>query len=173
VATQNPVEFEGTYPLPEAQVDRFLFKLLVDHLSSDAERDVLLRQDRGLDVTDLTAAGLSPVVDADAVLDLRAQVVNVRVDDSVAAYMVAINRATRTMPEVHTGASVRGALGLMKGAKVTAAFAGRDFVVPDDVKYVAPAVLRHRILLKPEAELDGVRPDDVLERILTSVPVPR
>ncbi|MBV9546353.1 MAG: AAA family ATPase [Chloroflexi bacterium] len=173
VATQNPIEFEGTYPLPEAQMDRFVFKLLVDHLSGEAERDVVLRHDRGLDVTDLAGAGLAPLVDADGVLELRAQVARVRVDVSVAGYMVAINRATRTLPEVENGASVRGALGLLNGAKVTAAFADRNFVVPDDVKYVAPAVLRHRIVLKPEAELDGVRPDDVIDRILTSVPVPR
>jgi MoxR-like ATPase len=173
IATQNPVEFEGTYPLPEAQLDRFLFKVLVDYGSAGAERGIVDRHHAGLQVTDLAAAGLSPVVDSQGVLDLRAQVASTRVDDSVAEYLVAIGRATRTMPEVQYGASVRGALGLLHASKASAAFGGRDYVTPDDVKSIAGAVLRHRIVLKPEAELDGVRPDDVVQRILGSVPVPR
>ena len=173
VATQNPVEFEGTYPLPEAQVDRFLFKVLVDYGSADAERGVVERHHAGLQVTSLSSAGLSPLVDVAAVLDLRSQVLTVKVDSSVADYLVAIGRATRTMPEVQYGASVRGALGLLHASKVIAAFDGRDYVVPDDVKAIAAPVLRHRIVLKPEAELDGVSPDDVIARILGSVAVPR
>jgi len=105
--------------------------------------------------------------------NLRDQVAGVKVDATVADYLVAIGRASRGMPEVQYGASVRGALGLLHASKVLAAFAGRDFVTPDDVKSVAAPVLRHRILLKPEAELDGLRPDDVIQRILSSVPVPR
>jgi MoxR-like ATPase len=173
VATQNPVEFEGTYPLPEAQLDRFLFKVLVDHISAEAERQVVLRHHGGLQVTDLVAAGVEPFIDPLGVLDVRAQVAAVQVDQSVSEYLVAIGRATRTTPEVQYGASVRGALGLLNGGKAVAAFAGRDYVTPDDVKAVAAPVLRHRIVLKPEAELDGLRPDDVVQRILTSVPVPR
>jgi MoxR-like ATPase len=173
VATQNPIEFEGTYALPEAQVDRFLFKVLVEYGSAQAERGVVQRHHAGLQVTDLIAAGLEPVVDVASVLDLRAQVQAVKVDDAVADYMVAVGRATRQMPEVQYGASVRGALGLLHASKAIAAFAGRDFVVPDDVKAVAQPVLRHRIVLKPEAELDGLRSDDVIQRILGSVPVPR
>jgi len=173
VATQNPVEFEGTYPLPEAQLDRFLFKVLVDHGSVEAEREVVLRHHAGLQVTDLAAAGLEPMVDPATVLDVRAQVGGVQVDQSVADYVVAIGRATRGTPEVQYGASVRGALGLLRASKAIAAFGGRDYVTPDDVKTVAPPVLRHRIVLKPEAELDGLRSDDVVQRILTSVPVPR
>jgi MoxR-like ATPase len=107
------------------------------------------------------------------VLDLRAQVATTKVDESVADYIVAIGRATRGMPEVQYGASVRGALGLLHASKAIAAFAAREYVTPDDVKAVAPPVLRHRIVLKPEAELDGLRPDDVIQRILGSVPVPR
>jgi MoxR-like ATPase len=173
VATQNPVEFEGTYPLPEAQLDRFLFKALLDYGSAGAERGVIQRHHAGLDVTDLAAAGLTPVVSTADVLELRAQVAQVKVDESVADYLVAIGRASRGMPEVQYGASVRGALGLLNASKAVAACAGRDFVTPDDVKSVAAPVLRHRIILKPEAELDGVRPDDVILRILTSLPVPR
>ena len=103
-------------------------------------------------------------------LDLRAQVATVKVDDSVAEYLVAIGRATRSMPEVQYGASVRGALGLLHASKAMAAFGGRDYVTPDDVKAVAAPVLRHRVILKPEAELDGLRPDDVIQRILGLCP---
>jgi len=173
VATQNPVEFEGTYPLPEAQLDRFLFKVVLGYGSAEAERGVVERHHAGLQVTDLAAAGLTPVVNVPGLLDLRAQVAQVKVDDSVADYLVAVGRASRGMPEVQYGASVRGALGLLHASKATAAFAGRDYVTPDDVKSVAAPVLRHRIILKPEAELDGLRPDDIVARILSSVPVPR
>lgn len=173
VATQNPVEFEGTYPLPEAQLDRFVFKVLVDHGSAEAERGIVQRHHAGLQVTDLATAGLQPLVDEAEVLELRAQVFTTKVDESVADYLVAIGRATRAMPEVQYGASVRGALGLLHASKAMAAFAGRDYVTPDDVKAVAAPVLRHRIVLKPEAELDGLRPDDVIQRILSTVPVPR
>src|SRR5947209_7722168 len=173
VATQNPVEFEGTYPLPEAQLDRFLFKLLVEYGTASAERGIVERHHAGLQVTDLAAAGLAPIVDSPGLLDLRGQVAAVKLDDSVAEYLVAIGRATRAMPEVQYGASVRGALGMLHASKAAAAFAGRDFVTPDDIKAIAPAVLRHRIVLKPEAELDGLRPDDIIHRILSSVPVPR
>jgi MoxR-like ATPase len=173
VATQNPVEFEGTYPLPEAQLDRFLFKVLVEHGSAEAEREVVLRHHAGLQVTDLAAAGLEPLLDPATVLDVRAQVADVQVDQSVTDYVVAIGRATRGTPEVQYGASVRGALGLLHASKAIAAFGGRDYVTPDDVKTVAAPVLRHRIVLKPEAELDGLRSDDVVQRVLTAVPVPR
>ena len=173
LATQNPLEMEGTYPLPEAQLDRFLFKISVEYASSEAERDIVLRHHRGFRPTDLEAAGVEPVVDLAGVLDLRAQVAAVRVDDSVAEYAVALARATRTAPEAQYGASVRGAIGLVAASKAVAAFAGRAFVTPDDVKSVAAAVLRHRVVLKAEAELDGVRPDDLVARILANVPVPR
>jgi MoxR-like ATPase len=173
VATQNPVEFEGTYPLPEAQLDRFLFKLVVDYGSAEAERGIVQRHHAGLQVTDLSAAGVSPVADVGTLLDLRSQIAMTKVDDSVADYLVSIGRASRSMPEVQYGASVRGALGLLHASKAIAAFAGRDYVTPDDVKSVAAPVLRHRVMLKPEAELDGLHPDDIIHRILESVPVPR
>ncbi len=173
VATQNPVEFEGTYPLPEAQLDRFLFKVLVGYGSAAAERGIVERHHAGLQVTDLTTAGVAPIVDSAGLLHLRRQVAEVKVDDSVAEYLVGIGRATRTMAEVQYGASVRGALGMLHASKAVATFAERDYVIPDDVKSVAAAVLRHRIVLKPEAELDGVTADDVVQRILGSLSVPR
>jgi MoxR-like ATPase len=134
---------------------------------------VVQRHHAGLQVTDLASAGVLPVVDIATVMDLRGQVQATKVDDSVADYLVALGRASRTMPEVQYGASVRGALGLLHASKAAAAFAGRDYVTPDDVKAVAAPVLRHRVILKPEAELDGLRPDDVIQRILGTVPVPR
>ncbi len=173
VATQNPVEFEGTYPLPEAQLDRFLFKLLVGYASPEAERDIVLLHHHGFALDRLADAGVSPLVDAPGVLALRRQVEAVSVDATVVDYLVAIERATRSAPEAQYGASVRGAIGLLRGAKAVAAFSGREYVTPDDVKTVAPPVLRHRLLLRPEAELDGVTPDDVITRILGTVPVPR
>jgi MoxR-like ATPase len=114
-----------------------------------------------------------PFTDIQTVIDVREQVNGTKVDDSVAEYLVQIGRASRSMPEVQYGASVRGALGLLHASKAAAAFADRDFVTPDDVKAVAAPVLRHRIMLKPEAELDGLRPDDVVRRILETLPVPR
>ena len=194
VATQNPIEFEGTYPLPEAQLDRFLFKLLVGYASAEAEREIVLLHHRGFAPDDLVGAGagkshggvvdtagvrrtrdigVTPLVDEAGVLALRGQVEAVTLETSVLDYLVAVERATRSAPEAQYGSSVRGALGLMRGAKAVAAFAGRDYVTPDDVKQVAPSVLRHRLVLRPEAELDGVTPDDVITRILGSVPVPR
>jgi MoxR-like ATPase len=173
VATQNPIEFEGTYPLPEAQVDRFLFKLLVSHGSAEAERSILRLHHGGFSMADLEGAGIAPLVDPAGILDLRRQVHAVQVHDSVAGYIVEVERATRTAPEAQYGASVRGAIGLMSAGQALAAFAGRDYVAPDDVKAAAAAVLRHRLVLKPEAELDGVQPDDVIGRILATLPVPR
>ena len=173
VATQNPVEFEGTYPLPEAQLDRFLFKLDVGYASAGAEREIVLLHHRGFRTGDLQAAGVAPVLDETGLLDLRRQVEAVRLDDDLATYIVEIERATRSAPEAQFGSSVRGAIGIMRGSKALAAFAGREFVTPDDVKATASAVLRHRLVLRPEAELDGVTPDDVLRRILGNVPVPR
>jgi MoxR-like ATPase len=173
VATQNPVEFEGTYPLPEAQLDRFLFKVLLEHGSAEAEQAIVLRHHAGFDPTDLRAAGLEPLLDEQGVLDLRSQVATVRVDDSVAEYLVGLARATRLAADVQYGTSVRGAIGLLRAAKAHAAFDARDYVTPDDIKAVAAPVLRHRVVLKPEAELDGLRPDDVISRVLASVAVPR
>ncbi len=173
VATQNPVEYEGTYPLPEAQLDRFLFKLQVAYPSFEQEQEVLARHDRGLDPHDIAAAGIRPVAGAADLARARAQVEALRVEAPVLAYLVALVRATRDSPSVTLGVSPRGATALLHAAKAWAWLAGRDFVTPDEVKAVVKPTLRHRLLVRPELELEGATADGVLDGILASVPVPR
>jgi MoxR-like ATPase len=173
VATQNPVEHEGTYPLPEAQLDRFLFKLAVPYPSAAEESAVLARHDAGLDPHDLTAAGVRPVADAADLARARAEVASLRVAEPVRDYVVALARATREAPAVSLGVSTRGAAMLLHAAKAWAWMCGRSFVTPDDVKAMARPTFRHRIVLRPEVELEGADPDGVLDGLLGSVPVPR
>jgi MoxR-like ATPase len=173
IATQNPVEYEGTYPLPEAQLDRFLFKLQVGYPTAEQEQEVLLRHDRGLDLHDLASSGLRPVASAADLAEGRRQVEALQVEDPVLAYVVAIVRATRESPSLALGVSPRGGASLLKAAKAWAWMAGRDFVTPDEVKAVALPALRHRLLLRPELLLEGVTPDGVLNSILATVPAPR
>jgi MoxR-like ATPase len=173
LATQNPVEYEGTYPLPEAQLDRFLFKLSVPYPSEGAEREVLARVQGGLDPHNLASVGVGPVAGAGALALARAEVAAIRTDPVVQAYIVDLARATRVSPSVSLGVSTRGALMLMKAAKAWAWLSGRDFVTPDEVQAVARPALRHRLRLRPEAELEGVTADAVLDGILATVPVPR
>jgi MoxR-like ATPase len=173
VATQNPIEYEGTYPLPEAQLDRFLFKLVVAYPSADQEQEVLARHDRGLDPHDTAAAGVKPVATADDVAAARRQILDIRVDPAVLAYIVAIARATRTAGAVTLGVSPRGAAMVLHAAKAWAWLAGRQFVTPDEVKAVVKPCVRHRMQLKPELELEGTTVDGVLDGILATVPVPR
>jgi MoxR-like ATPase len=173
LATQNPIEYEGTYPLPEAQLDRFLFKLSVPYLSEQAEREVLTRTNAGLDPHDLATAGVRPVADARLLASARADVTRTRVDPVVQAYIVSLARATRATPSVALGVSTRGAVMLLKAAKAWAWLSGRDFVTPDDVQAVARPTLRHRVKIAAEAELEGVSADGVIEGVLASVPVPR
>jgi len=173
VATQNPVEHEGTYPLPEAQLDRFLFKLHVGYPSVDQEVEVLVRHDRGLDPHDLDAAGVRPVAGAADLAAARAQVDALTVEPPVLRYVVDIVRATRAAPAVSLGVSPRGATALLHAAKAWAWLAGRSFVTPDEVKAVAKPALRHRLQLRPEVELEGASADSVLDGILASVPAPR
>jgi len=173
VATQNPVEYEGTYPLPEAQLDRFLFKLLVDYPTAAQEQVVLARHDQGLDPHDLAATGLTAVAGADDLRAARAEVKAVRVEEPVLAYIVALARATRESPSLTLGVSPRGAAALLHAAKAWAWLAGRAFVTPDEVKAVAKPALRHRLLLRPELELEGVTADGVLDGVLAAVPAPR
>jgi MoxR-like ATPase len=173
VATQNPIEYEGTYPLPEAQLDRFLFKLQVGYPTAEQEQEVLARHDRGLDPHDVAAAGVravATVADLDAA---RAEVAAVRVEPPVLAYIVAVARATRSSPSVSLGASPRGAAMVLHAAKAWAWLVGRTFVTPDEVKAVVKPCLRHRLLVRPELELEGTTVDSVLDGILSSVPVPR
>jgi MoxR-like ATPase len=173
VATQNPIEYEGTYPLPEAQLDRFLFKLDVTYPSADQEQEVLARHDRGLDPHDTTTAGLRQVAGAADLAAAREQIQAIRVDAAVLGYIVALARATRTASSVTLGVSPRGAAMVLHAAKSWAWLAGRTFVTPDEVKAVVKPCLRHRIKLRPELELEGTTVDGVLDGVLASVPVPR
>jgi len=173
VATQNPIEYEGTYPLPEAQLDRFLVKLDVGTPEAAQECDLLRRVQKGFDSRDIAAAGVVPAVDRAALDAARSEIAAIRVGDEVIGYIVAICGATRTSPDLTLGASPRGAIGLLLGARVMAAFHGRDYVIPDDVRNIAIPVLRHRLLRRPEAELQGVTEVAAVERALARVPVPR
>ncbi len=173
VATQNPVEYEGTYPLPEAQLDRFLFKLQVGYPSFEQEQEVLARHDRGLNPHDIAAAGVRPVASAADLAAARVEIGHIRVEAPVLAYMVALVRATRESPSLGLGVSPRGATALLHGAKAWAWLAGRDYVTPDEVKAIVKPALRHRVQLRPELELEGVNADSVLDGILATVPVPR
>jgi len=172
-ATQNPVEYEGTYPLPEAQLDRFLLKLTVPLPEREAEVRVLQAHDAGFDPRDLRAAGLRPVAGPVELAAGRAAVRAVSVAPEVLGYIVDVCRATRSSPSLQLGASPRGATALLGTAKAWAWLSGRDYVTPDDVKALARPTLRHRVSLRPEAELEGVTADGVLDSVLTSVPVPR
>ena len=173
VATQNPVEYEGTYPLPEAQLDRFLLKVLVGYPTAEEEAAVLERHDRGLDPHDLASVGVHAVATAADLATARALVAEVTVDERVRDYIVAVVRATRESPSVSLGASPRGATMMLWAAKAWAWLAGKPFVTPDEVKAVALPTLRHRIQLRAEVELEGGSPDGVLAGVLASVPVPR
>ncbi|HEX5165418.1 MAG TPA: MoxR family ATPase [Thermomicrobiales bacterium] len=173
VATQNPIEYEGTYPLPEAQLDRFFFKLLVDHPDAEVEQAILARYHHGFDARQLDALQLEPVIDEPTLASLRAGWQAVAVEPGVMTYITSIIRATRASADVLLGASPRAGIALLLGSKVLAALSGREYVLPDDVKRLALPVLRHRILLKPEAELEALTPDQVIQRLLAGVEVPR
>jgi len=173
VATQNPIEYEGTYPLPEAQLDRFFFKLEVSSLDVAAEAQLLRRVDEGFDPHDLRAAGVAASIDSNAIDVARREVAAVRVADSVLEYVARIVASTRASPDLSLGASPRGSIALLQAAKVTAAIHGRDYVVPDDVKDVCIPALRHRMIRRPEAEIQGVTEVSAVERAVGRVPVPR
>ena len=172
-ATQNPIDFEGTYPLPEAQQDRFLMKVLVDYPDAEAEGDVLRRHHGGFKPQSLEAAGIQPVVDANDLAAMQAQVQNTTVDEKVFSYIYETVKATRTSNDLLVGASPRAGIALLNCSKALAALRGRDFVIPDDVKELALPVLRHRVLLRPEAEVEGYNADRVLNAILNAQIVPR
>jgi MoxR-like ATPase len=171
-ATQNPVEYEGTYPLPEAQLDRFLLKLAVSLPERDEEIGMLNRHAAGFNPRDLVTAGIRPVAGTAELSHAGDQVRRVTLAPEVAGYIVDLCRATRNSAALRLGASPRGATALLATSRAIAWLAGRDYVTPDDVKSVARPTLRHRLQLRPEAELDGATPDRVLEGVLASVPVP-
>ena len=173
VATQNPIEYEGTYPLPEAQLDRFFFKINVGYGPAEVEKDVLLRYHRGFDARRLDEVGLEPVLAGATLADVRKECQTITVGDDVVSYISSLVRASRSSQDVLLGASPRAGIALLLGSKALAAMQGRDYVLPDDVKRLARPVLRHRLLLKPEAEIGGLSPDLVAQKLLSSVEVPR
>ncbi|MFF3416475.1 AAA family ATPase [Streptomyces sp. NPDC002698] len=172
-ATQNPVEYEGTYPLPEAQLDRFLLKLTIPLPSRQDEIDVLTRHSEGFNPRDLRAAGLRPVAGPADLEAARAAVAKTAVSPEITGYVVDLCRATRESPSLTLGVSPRGATALLATARAWAWLTGRDYVIPDDVKALALPTLRHRVRLRPEAEMEGVTADSVINAILAHVPVPR
>jgi len=167
LATQNPIELEGTFPLPEAQIDRFLMRVALGYPSKEDENAILLRYERE-DPLDT----LQPVFQAEELLAMQQQVRSVLVEESVREYVVDVVRATREHAAVELGASPRGALALYRTAQALAAVRGRGFVIPDDVKYLAPPVLTHRIIISPQTRLRGRRPEEVMAEIVDTVPVP-
>jgi len=173
VATQNPVEYEGTYPLPEAQLDRFFLKLEVPIPPGAAEAEMLRRFDRGFDPHDLAAAGIAPVVSQAALDAARAESAAITVSDAIVAYIGQIVAATRTSPDLTLGASPRGAIALLLGGKAMAALRGRDYVAPEDVKDICVPALRHRLMRRPEAEIQGISEVSAVERAVNRVPIPR
>jgi len=173
LATENPIEYEGTYPLPEAQLDRFLLKILLPYPSAADEHQVVARWDAGFNARRLDQVEIQALPDADAISRCRAEVRNMRMEAGVQRYVVDVVRRTRDHPAVHYGASPRAAVALLLCAKALAAILDRDFPIPDDVRDIARPVLRHRLTLRAEAELDGATPDSVISDILQSAEVPR
>ncbi|HEY0389323.1 MAG TPA: MoxR family ATPase [Gaiellales bacterium] len=172
-ATENPIEFEGTYPLPEAQLDRFLFKLLVAYPDAESEREILRRHQGGFRSRELGAIDVPVMLDSAELPALREQAAAVGVAPDVLGYIVAIAQWLRSSEDVSFGPSPRGSIGLVLSARVMAASRGAAFVTPDDVQALARAVMRHRIVLSADAELSGRRPDDVVDAAIEAVPVPR
>ena len=173
LATQNPVEYEGTYPLPEAQQDRFLFKVLLGYPVAEHELEMLARWDSGIELRDPEKAGVEPRLDGPAVEAVRSQAAAVRVDEGIRRYIVELAAASRVAPELALGASPRAEVLLMQAAKAAAAFEDREFVTPDDVKALLPHAFRHRLILRPEAEVAGQTADSVLAEIAAQVTPPR
>jgi MoxR-like ATPase len=172
-ATQNPIDFEGTYPLPEAQQDRFLLKVIVNYPTPEEERDVLRRHHEGFKPQSLEASGIQAVVTAQQLADMREEVRKSTVEDKVFDYILAIVAATRSSQDLAVGASPRAGIALLNCSKAVAALRGRDFVIPDDVKELALPVLRHRVILRPEAEIEGLTVDRVVGSLVESQVVPR
>ena len=173
LATQNPVEYEGTYPLPEAQLDRFLFKVLVSYAPLEAELEVLRRYHTGFDAHNLATTDIQPVLAPDEMPALRAQMQQVQVEEGILNYIANIGVASRNSNDLTLGGGPRATIALLQAGKAWAATQGRDYVVPDDIKALVLPIFRHRIILKPEAEIEGMNPDTVMKRILAKVEVPR
>ncbi|MEK7422785.1 MAG: MoxR family ATPase [Actinomycetota bacterium] len=173
IATQNPIEYEGTYPLPEAQLDRFLFKLQVQYPSVEQELAMVAMHDAGMDPHDIHGAGVRAVASGVDLANARAEIRAIRVDPVVQQYIVDLCRATRESPALQLGVSPRGTTWLLRAAKSWAWLSGRSFVTPDEVKAVSKPCLRHRIMVRPELEIEGTLADNVLDGLLATVPAPR
>ena len=173
LATENPIEYEGTYPLPEAQLDRFLLKILIDYPQEEDEQRIVANWDSGFNSRRLDQVQLETLADADAISRCRREVSEARMEPGVQRYAVDLVRRTRSHPSIHYGASPRASVALLLCSKALASIRNRDFVTPDDVRDVARPVLRHRLTLRAEAELDGATPDTVINDILRSAEVPR
>ncbi|MCL4869758.1 MAG: MoxR family ATPase [Anaerolineae bacterium] len=173
IATQNPIEYEGTYPLPEAQLDRFLFKVVVSYSPMADELEILRRYHHGFDAHNLAAANLQPILTAQQVVEARQLINQVVVEEGILNYIGQIVAASRQSPDLILGASTRAATHVLLAAKTLAALQGRNFVVPDDIKFVVTPIFRHRLILKPEVEIEGLDADAVIQRILGQVAVPR
>jgi len=172
-ATQNPIEYEGTYPLPEAELDRFMFKTIVGYPAFETELGVLARYNAGFNSLRIEQAGVERVCDLETLISLRRTVSSVTAQESILDYIARLVRSTRENRALVLGASPRASIWLLLGSKAQAALSGRGFVIPDDVKALAAPVLRHRLILRPEAEIEGVTPDRVVESTLAEVEVPR
>ena len=173
LATENPIEYEGTYPLPEAQLDRFLLKILIDYPGQDEEAEIVARWDEGFNSHRLENVNILSLPDPASIQQCRAEVREMRVERGVQKYIVEIVRRSRTHPTILYGSSPRASVALLLCSKALAAIRGRDFVTPDDIRDVAPSVMRHRLSLRAEAELDGATTDAVISDILKTVEVPR
>ncbi|MBD2136620.1 MoxR family ATPase [Anabaena sp. FACHB-1237] len=173
IATQNPLEFEGTYPLPEAQLDRFLFKLIVSYPEPAAEKQMLLNRQQGFTARRADISRLKPVANVEDILQARTAVKEVEISEKIIDYLLEIVRKSRQHPDLALGASPRAAGAWLQTSQALAWLSGRDFVTPDDVKNIASPLLRHRLLLKPESMLDGLQIDAVIASVISQVPVPR
>jgi len=173
LATQNPIEYEGTYPLPEAQQDRFLFKAFMNYPTPEQELEMLRRWDAGIELRDPARAGVEPILDAAAVNECREEARKVTVDERLRRYIIELAVSTRQAAELVLGASPRAEVLLLLAAKAAAAFEGRDYVVPDDIKGLLRPAFRHRLLLRPEAEVAGQTADSLLDGVIARVTPPR
>lgn len=173
LATQNPIELEGTFPLPEAQVDRFLMKINITYPPRVEENNILVSYRDGLLSDKPKSLNLEPVIDEQQFVKIKDTIAGIFVDDKIINYITEITNATRDYPGIEVGASPRGSVALLQTSRVKAAVEGRDFVIPDDVKYLAFPVLRHRLILEPEAEIEGFSADDYLKKIIEKIKVPR
>ncbi|WP_432403050.1 AAA family ATPase [Wukongibacter sp. M2B1] len=172
-ATQNPIEYEGTYPLPEALMDRFLMKLIVSYPSALAEKQVLKNYNEGFTSIDLDSAGVNVVCNGDDILKCRSEIDSTQIDEALMEYIISIITETRNHPFIDIGSSPRGSITLLMASKAYAVINGRDYVIPEDIKSVAIPSLRHRIILKPEVQIEGMTEDQVIDSILSQVKVPR